>query len=232
MAATREKSTRHYPQGTEGTAHSRLELFAWGLADFPDPVVVADENLRIIFVNRAAYQMLGLEAPSASPPDTEAALPTDITNQLGVVLVPCLHGRNLDRRRLRLHLHNSRWIDLAVSCQIIKDSGKQTVGCVAILRDLQADLMAQPEIKSQISLLGSILKNFPTPFFMVDKNLTVTEMNHSLEVLTGYSRQEAVGRMTCADLLCTGICKTDSCLLLQAMETGSFFSGVRQVILD
>ena len=108
----------------------------------------------------------------------------------------------------------------------------RSIGCLLVLRDLRADLMAQPEIIGQITLLGSILKNFPTPFFFVDNNLVITEMNPSLEMLTGYSRQEVIGRMTCAELLGTNLCNTQNCLLLQAMQNGSAVCGFRQVMVN
>lgn len=97
------------------------------------------------------------------------------------------------------------------------------------MRDLQADLHAQPEIQQKISPLSSILAHFPMPFFTVDPNLIITHMNKHLEELSGYTAKEAVGRMTCAQLLCTGQCDTHNCLLKQSMRSMMPISGVRRV---
>ncbi len=60
MAVTRETRTnrsRQLPKETKSAQRSRLELFAWGLTDFPDPVVVADNQSRIVFVNQSAWEL-------------------------------------------------------------------------------------------------------------------------------------------------------------------------------
>ncbi len=66
---------------------------------------------------------------------------------------------------------------------------------------LEYDLLANFQVAEQTAMLTSILDNFPTPFFTVDSNLLITHMNQLLEKLTGYRREEVVGRMTCASVL-------------------------------
>ena len=46
----------------------------------------------------------------------------------------------------------------------------------------------------------------------------VTHINDRMEKLTGYSRSEVVGRMTCGALLNTVQCDTCDCVLKQVME--------------
>lgn len=78
----------------------------------------------------------------------------------------------------------------------------------------------------------SIIDHFPMPFFIVDRNLTITYMNAHLERLTGYSKSEAVNRMSCAEVLQTSFCRTDNCLLKQAMEKRIPVAGFRHTIHD
>lgn len=103
-------------------------------------------------------------------------------------------------------------------------------GCLILLRDILADVERVPEIQDRLTTLDSILRYFPTPFFTVDPDLKITYMNECLEKLSGYSREEAVGKMTCAELLCTEQCHTDQCLLQQSMENMHSLSGIRRVI--
>ena len=133
---------------------------------------------------------------------------------------------------VRLWTQAAGSLELCVTAQVIRDEDGKTAGCLALLRDVRADLMAQQNIKSRIAMLDSILGNFPTPFFMVDENLVITSMNASLEQLTGYSRQEVEGRMTCGDILCTPRCGTPGCLLRQVIENRVAVAGVRQVIVN
>ena len=89
-----------------------------------------------------------------------------------------------------------------------------------------------PCFEGRGSMLSSILKNFPTPFFAVDSNLVITYMNHHMEKLTGYSQDEVVNRMTCGQLLRTVQCNTKECLLRQAMENMMPISGVRRTVFN
>jgi two-component system NtrC family sensor kinase len=228
MATTRKErtiSSSPLPTATVASDCSDLELFSRGLADFPDPIVVADTQPRIVFMNHAAQNLFGQV-------DEKSDLPVELNGQAGDFIAACLSGRELQRVPLRLNTQAKGWLDLSVTAQVIKDRTGKSMGCLAILRDLRADLLAYPKIKKQIALLDSILENFPTPFFLVNKNLTITSINSSMEALTGYSRQEAVDRMTCADLLCTRKCHTEECLIHQAMQTGLPISGFRQVMVD
>jgi len=89
-----------------------------------------------------------------------------------------------------------------------------------------------PCFEGRGDMLSSVLKNFPTPFFAVDSNLVIIYMNHHMEKLTGYTRDEVVNRMTCGQLLSTVQCNTKDCLLRQAMEKTMPISGVRRTIFD
>ena len=68
------------------------------------------------------------------------------------------------------------------------------------------------------------------PFFLVDPFLVVTHLNDHMEKLTGYTRSEVVGRMTCGELLNTPQCGTCDCLLKQVMEHKKAVSGLRRTV--
>ncbi|MBN2073286.1 MAG: cache domain-containing protein [Actinobacteria bacterium] len=72
----------------------------------------------------------------------------------------------------------------------------------------------------------SIKKGITDPFITVNKDLTVTYMNESCAGICGYSYEEAVGKMTCKDMLNTSICETN-CIIKKAMAEEKTFTGVR-----
>ncbi|NVL90037.1 MAG: PAS domain S-box protein [Desulfobacterales bacterium] len=90
--------------------------------------------------------------------------------------------------------------------------------------------VADPETSAKIATLESLLDNFPTPFFTVGRDLVITHMNRPLERLSGYSRDDVIGRMTCASVLSTPQCDTSDCLLKQSMENRLPISGVTRVV--
>ena len=78
------------------------------------------------------------------------------------------------------------------------------------------------------AISDSLIENFPTPFFTVDRNLVITRMNKPLEDLSGYAKDEVVGKMKCSELLRTAQCDTSECLLEQSMKQSMRMAGVRK----
>jgi PAS domain S-box-containing protein len=87
-------------------------------------------------------------------------------------------------------------------------------------------------LQIQEATLNSILENFPTPFFLVGPDLTVTHLNKRMEQLTGYSRKEVMGRMTCGQILNTVQCGTEDCVLRMVMQRKTAVPRVRRVVKD
>jgi len=87
-------------------------------------------------------------------------------------------------------------------------------------------------VRDPHAMLKSILDYFPMPFFTVDRHLVVTSMNQHLEELSGFRREEVLYRMTCAQLLATPECNTESCVLRQTMENRSPLVGVERWMKD
>jgi len=202
--------------------------------EFPDPVVVADGQRRVVYLNRAAEELLGcsLDQMEDHPLCTEIVR-TEMDGEHHCFIDQCLtKEENLNRVQVRLRNAQGEWSSLAVSATLIRGEDRSSAGCLAILRDLRADLESQPAIQSQIATLESILHNFPVPFFTVGPELTITHMNRHLEKLTGYSREEVLGKMSCARVLNTLQCQTGDCLLKQAMERRLPIAGVRRVVKD
>jgi two-component system NtrC family sensor kinase len=202
-------------------------------ATFPDPVMVVNRQGRVVFMNPAAEDLFGCSVGAEEEyPLCSEIVVTDMKEH-PLSTEQWLRGRlPLNRAPLRLRNRQGDWSSLSVTVTPIEDEGENVVGCLAILRDIYSDLEACPEIHNELSTLSNILDNFPTPFFTVDPNLTITHMNELMEKLTGYSKEEVVGRMACAAVLCTTQCKTDECVLMQAMEGRRPMAGIRRVIRD
>ena len=208
------------------------EHFDLLLGDFPDPVVVSDRERKVVFLNRAAESILGptlrpgepcpLCSLAADPPGVTRSQPRQCWGQ----------GGKLERVPLLLQTPDGQVANLTVSATPIRGAGGEPGGCLAILRDLQERLLAPGAVQLQLATLSSILENFPMPFFLVDQDLMLTHVNAHMEELTGYSRQEMVGRMFCSQALNTVQCGTCDCVLKQVMEHRRPLSGLRRVARD
>jgi two-component system, NtrC family, sensor kinase len=93
--------------------------------------------------------------------------------------------------------------------------------------------LPQPDAGATIgqdAVSDSLIENFPTPFFTVDRNLVISRMNKPLEDLSGYAKDEVVGKMKCSELLRTAECNTPECLLEQSMKQSMRMAGIRKTL--
>ena len=202
-------------------------------AGFPDPVMVINRQGRVVFMNPAAEDLFGCSVRAGEEyPLCSEILKTDMKEHPLSIEKWMVGQAPLNRAPLRLRNRQGSWLSLSVTVTPIGDGGQNLIGFFAILRDIRSDLEACPEIRNELSTLSNILDNFPTPFFTVDPNLVITHMNELMEKLTGYTKEEVVGRMACSTVLCTPQCNTDECVLMEAMEARRPIAGIRRVIRE
>ncbi|MCF6289632.1 MAG: response regulator [Desulfobacterales bacterium] len=81
-------------------------------------------------------------------------------------------------------------------------------------------------IKDQIEYASSLKEAIADPLFMVDTGMVITYMNEACAQLTGYSKEEVEGRMTCRQVFRSDICES-TCPLRYCFDSGKPVSGVR-----
>jgi len=208
------------------------ETLSFYFSEFPDPVIATQADQRIVFMNRAAEKLVGRSLDESRDLFCSGIMETEIEGKWVCLAAHCLQGNSIKNGSVRLRGRQGDWISLSATATALTAGEGNPAGCIAILRDMRKDLTHQAENQDRLSMLSSILDNFPTPFFTVSNNLVITEMNQHLEALTGYSREEVVNRLTCSQVFSTPQCNTKDCLLKQSMETRSPISGIRRMILD
>jgi two-component system, NtrC family, sensor kinase len=209
---------------------SWLDAAASLLGGFPGPALVADFQGELRHWNDAAKRLFATPGNDAGFPVTDMlrlAGSEDAESWLDL----CIREGAVAGAAVTAATAQGHRRPMTITAWTIQDAGGHAVGCVGLLHDVPAD-DGSSRTAERLAMLSSILDNFPTPFFTVDANLMVTHMNHLLEKLSGYRREEVVNRMTCAQVLSTAQCNTCDCLLKQAMETRQPISGVRRTITD
>jgi len=73
-------------------------------------------------------------------------------------------------------------------------------------------------LRDRIEYANSLKRGISDPFFVVDPDLTITYMNDAAAAITGYQKEEVVGKMKCWDVFKSNLC-TD-CSLKKCMATG------------
>jgi two-component system NtrC family sensor kinase len=219
------------PSISDGNAPVPVEFLGPLLTEFPDPVVVTNHQHEVVFLNCAAQKLFGsaLRPGEPCPLCSEAAIIARAEGES-----PHLQGCPQTGESLRQVpvLLKTRWPvgpPLSLSATPIRNAENEKTGCFILIRE-HTDMLVHPIMEQQMATLSSILENFPLPFFLVDPFLVVTHLNDHMERLTGYSRSDVVGRMTCGELLNTTQCNTCDCTLKQVMEQKKPISGVRRVV--
>jgi PAS domain S-box-containing protein len=209
------------------------EIFTASLADFPDPVLLA-QGKKVVFLNHAARKLFG-SALSLGDPCPICRLAAKEAGKEGNRAEFC-PGEGTILNNVPIF-----WIEqgpgedplnLAATAGPIRKDGGRPTGCFVALRELHLDLLANRTLQLQRATLTSVLDNFPMPFFMVNPDLMITHVNDQMEKLTGYSRSEMVGKMTCGEVLNTVQCGTCDCVLQQVMTARKPVDGVRRAVRD
>ncbi len=72
----------------------------------------------------------------------------------------------------------------------------------------------------------SIIAAIAAPMFTTDKDLVIAYVNDAALKFMGYTREEVVGKMTCAQFFKTPLCGTSQCTIKNCMRTGEAVFGV------
>jgi PAS domain S-box-containing protein len=197
------------------------------LNDTPDPVLVLDRSQALVFANQAAVRLFGESLRLGEP--VAFVNGGSWENWLQRTLV---NGEIFPRLPLTVQDDTGASRSLTASLSPIRENLRSPAGCLLIFREEGVDLRTFEAVQLKEATLASILDNFPTPFFLVDPNLTITHINERMEKLTGYSREEVVGRMSCGALLNTIQCGAEGCVLRMVMQQKHPVPNLRRVVRD
>ena len=202
------------------------------LGEFPDPVIATDAARKIIFLNSTAKDLMGWPQNGEGAPGMERVLESRAIAGSNCFLDECFDGKKIDALPIMVRNLEGQWLACSVTANPVRDGAGNIVGCIAMMRNFKEDRPGHEALQKLIAMFDSIINNFPTPFFAVDRDMVITGMNSPMETLTGFSREEAIGRLTCAEVLATSQCHTEECPLRQAMNSGAPVSGLRRIVTD
>ncbi|MEA2084163.1 MAG: response regulator [Thermodesulfobacteriota bacterium] len=86
-------------------------------------------------------------------------------------------------------------------------------------------------IRDQIEYANSLKGAIVDPLFMVDTNRVITYMNEACVQLTGYSKKEVEGKLTCQDLFKGRVCGT-SCPVIKSYDKEKALERIRTTVID
>lgn len=222
-AATTELEAES-PSGTKNP-EGLAETLGAAFLSFPDPVLLAGPGGGILYRNPAAERFFDSCSEGGRFPE-EAA------EAFGACVRSCFEKGAIENRPLCLKREGGETV-LHVTASLVRDGTGKPSACLAVLKNLRESLLAQPEIKTRLSVLDGILECLPTAFCVVGPDLRIIFMNRRMETLTGRPRGEVVNRQTCAEVLaCRRSPADDECPLKEVLEGKATGQGLRRTILD
>jgi PAS domain S-box-containing protein len=149
-----------------------------------DPVLVLDEQHRLIDVNPAAQTLMGRTASELVGQPIADLLPA--WSDLGE------HPDHAARAEIVMG-EGEGTRHMALSEQPIRDPRQHLVGCLVILRDITERKQAEKRLAQEKQISEDIINSLPGVFYMNDRQTALVRWNKQFEELTGYSPQELRG---------------------------------------
>ncbi len=86
-------------------------------------------------------------------------------------------------------------------------------------------------IKDQIEYANSLRTAIINPLFVTNTDMVISHLNEACEEITGYTKEEVEGKMTCSEVFKSNICDT-ACPMKQCFEEGKGVKELRATITN
>jgi PAS domain S-box-containing protein len=183
------------------------------------PMLVVDKDLTITFINDPALRAMGFHREEVLGKMTCGQLAkTPLCNTSNCTLKNCMRTGETIIGETMAETRDGKKFPIQAACSALLDKDNKAYGGIEVIIDQTREVKAKWET-------GNILKSVAAPMFVVDKDLVITSVNDAALRAMGYTRDEVVGRMTCAQFSRTPLCGTSNCTLKNCMRTGEAIIG-------
>ena len=178
------------------------------------PMFLVDRELLITYINDAALFTMGYSRHEVVGKMTCADFSqTPICGTEQCTLKQCFRTHDPVIGETTVRTKDGRTFPIRAACSPLLDKTGQVYGGMEVLID-------QTEIAAAKWQTENVLASVAAPMFVVDQSLLITSVNDAALKAVGYSREEVVDRMSCADFSKTPICGTEQCTLKNCFASG------------
>jgi PAS domain S-box-containing protein len=183
------------------------------------PTFVTDKHLVITRINNAALDAMGYSREEVVGKMTCADMcRTPLCGTADCTIKNCMKtGEPISGETIATKRDGTK-IPVTAQCSALFDEKGEPIGGMEVIGDRTATVEAAFK-------MDNILKSIGAPMFVADKELVVQSVNDVILKVLGYTREEVVGKMTCAELCKTEICGTADCTIKNCMRSGEVISG-------
>ncbi|MBN1827286.1 MAG: PAS domain S-box protein [Candidatus Eisenbacteria bacterium] len=174
---------------TENALRGSEEKYRLLVENVGAAIIVVDGDGKILFVNDVAAASFGMETDGLMGRRMEELFPPEVAQaQMSDVRAVIESGRELRKRHQSLINGEWRWFDSTV--HPYRDARGRVTAALVIATDI-TDMRRNEEDRVRLS---TAVESLGESVMITDPEGTIQYINHAFEMLSGYSREEAVGR--------------------------------------
>ncbi len=180
-------------------------------------IMMADEQERFISWNKFAEDLLDMTSEDLYLRPVKSLYPPSEWKKM--------RAHNVRRKGMQHHLEtrmlkkNSDVIEVDISLSVLKNSEDQIVGSVGVIRDITERRQAQEALEEAHEYQKQVISIAATAICTLDSSRRFTDINGEMCRLTGYCRDELIGRH--CSILQTEPCSShrDECIFADSSRT-------------
>ncbi|HBN21748.1 MAG TPA: hypothetical protein DD412_00725 [Holosporales bacterium] len=185
-----------------------------------------DHDWYITSFNRAAEEMTGVHRSDAIGRKCYEVFKADICKSSCALKQSIETGRDVSNPKVTIRDIEGDIIPIKISASALRNENFEVIGGVETFCNT-SDIEG---LRRELSLSDYILDSIGDGAFTVDEDWNITSFNRAAEKISGFSKDEAIGRK-CFDVFKATICK-DSCALKQSIETDEEVTNLKATITN
>ncbi len=187
-------------------AASHLEKDEGFFKNMAEPAFRTNNQLIIQSINDAALKTMGFKREEVVGKMTCADLcRTPVCGTSSCTIKRCIETKGSLIATTVLKTRDDKIIPVRAACGVLLDSEGNPVGGFEMVSDLR-------------QLDDGFLNNMADAAFRTDTELTIQNINDAALKAMGYTRDEVVGKMSCADFCKTPVCGTSECTIKRCIN--------------
>lgn len=161
-----------------------------------DAVIVTDLEFRITSWNLAAERIYGFTAKEVIGESTITILKTEQNNSTRDTRISELQTKGFWQGEVFQYTKGSQRLTIRSAVSLLKDKSGQTIGVIAINRDITEENKIQEELADSEERFRMSFDNAGVGVCILDLDGRFIRLNRKLESMLGYIESELIGRKT------------------------------------
>jgi PAS domain S-box-containing protein len=206
------------------------EAYEEFLDQFSDGIIAIDGQHHIISFSKGAERITGFKASEVTGKTCKEVFHTAIDepgSPLGEVLST---GKPVANAHLTVSTADGEMIPLSVDASPLRNARGSPVGLVISFRNTLEVYQLTRSLSEESLLLQSILNSIADGVLTIDTSWRITSFNPAAERITGYRRNEVLGK-PCSVVLKSHMCG-EECPLTKTIDTGKMITNIETCIMD